>query len=204
MDYALELGRRERKRQAIHESLLQAAQALFAQQGVNRTTVDDIAEAADVSRQTVFNHFPYKEAFALELAAETLRRVGDQARAQLESEVPAIDVLGRVSERLLDQAIQQGEQIVVVAQELLHPDQERAERAAERVPLKELFEAILIQAREEGSVRGDLPLEIVSNRLSANFATIVGQVMNCDPEGLHRELAICFEIVLNGISERRN
>lgn len=204
MDYVIELGRRERKRQAVHQNVLEVASRLFAERGVARTTVDDIAEAADVARQTVFNHFPYKEALALELAADTVRAVAQAAHALLEAGVPAVDVLETVAFRILETALEKGEQSVVVARELLHSDGERAARAAESVPVRSLIEAILIQAREEGSVREDLPLELVARTMAVVLTNIVAQIMHTAASTLREDLGVCFDMLLNGISERRN
>jgi len=48
----------------MRERLLSAALGLFAAQGYDETTIDQIAERADVARQTVLNHFPRKADFA--------------------------------------------------------------------------------------------------------------------------------------------
>ena len=54
-------GLRERKKRATRAAIHDAAMDLFAGQGFARTTIDQIAEAADVSRATVFTYFPTKE-----------------------------------------------------------------------------------------------------------------------------------------------
>lgn len=203
MDYVIEQGRRERKRRAIRQNLLEAASTLFAERGVARTTIDEIAEAADVARQTLFNHFPYKEALALELASDAIRQLAERAYALLEAGTSAIEVLEQVARGVLDYSIDHGESAAVVARELLHHDPERATRAEGCVPLGPLFEAILIQAREEGSIRSDLPLDVVAGRVSIIFATIVAQSMNNDAASLRRDLSVCFDMLFNGISERR-
>ncbi|GAB3156544.1 hypothetical protein GCM10027290_54540 [Micromonospora sonneratiae] len=56
-----ELGRRERKKQVTRQALVNAAVRLFTEKGYDRTSVADIAEAADVSKRTFFLHFPAKE-----------------------------------------------------------------------------------------------------------------------------------------------
>jgi AcrR family transcriptional regulator len=48
----------------MRERLLSAALDLFASNGFAETTIDQIAERADVARQTVLNHFPHKTDFA--------------------------------------------------------------------------------------------------------------------------------------------
>ncbi len=199
----IDQGRRHRKWQAVHQGLLDAADSLFRDHGVSHTTVEDIAEAADVARQTVFNHFPYKEVFALELGAVSVSRVAQQAHALLEAGEPALQVLQRAGEWLLEAATGQGEVAVVVARELLHPDPERAGRAAEHVPLSAVFEAILQRAHEENTVRNDLPLPMIASRVSAVLLGIVAQATTCEAAHLRYELTVGFDILLNGISERR-
>jgi AcrR family transcriptional regulator len=202
MDERYELDRRQRKRQVLHERLLDTAGQLFRERGIAQTTVDDIADAADVCRQTVFNHFPYKECLALELGEEAIRRIGHRAHALLEAGVPALEVLQQAAEWVLDAAMAEGDVAVAVAQELLHPDPERAERAARQVPIRDILEAILVQAWEEGSVRDDLPIDVMASRISAVLTSIVPQVTARDPQHLRRDLSICFDIVFNGIMKR--
>ena len=54
-------GLRERKKRATRIAIRDAAMRLFADHGFAGTTMDQIAEAADVSRATVFTYFPTKE-----------------------------------------------------------------------------------------------------------------------------------------------
>lgn len=53
---------RERKKLAAWRAIRAAALRLFEEQGYEGTTVEQIAEAADVSRATFFNYFAGKEA----------------------------------------------------------------------------------------------------------------------------------------------
>lgn len=55
------LNRRTRKRLATRQAISDVATRLFLERGFDRVTIDEIAEAADVGRMTVFNHFPRKE-----------------------------------------------------------------------------------------------------------------------------------------------
>ncbi|OBF11294.1 TetR/AcrR family transcriptional regulator [Mycobacterium sp. ACS4331] len=52
------LGRRERKNAATRRALAEAAERLFLANGYDAVTVKDIADAADVSVPTLFNHVP--------------------------------------------------------------------------------------------------------------------------------------------------
>jgi AcrR family transcriptional regulator len=55
-------GRRERRKAQTRAAVRETAQRLFAERGFDAVTIADVAAAADVAVQTVFNHFETKEA----------------------------------------------------------------------------------------------------------------------------------------------
>ncbi|MEY2476390.1 MAG: hypothetical protein QOG87_1705 [Actinomycetota bacterium] len=73
-------GVRERKKRATRAQLEEAAFSLFAQQGYDSTTVDEISEAAHVSPRTFFRYFATKEDVIFGDHAEYL----EQVRAAME------------------------------------------------------------------------------------------------------------------------
>ncbi|HEY1157867.1 MAG TPA: TetR family transcriptional regulator [Arthrobacter sp.] len=54
-------GLRERKRAATRAAITSTARALTAERGLNGYTVEEVCEAAGISRRTFFNYFPTKE-----------------------------------------------------------------------------------------------------------------------------------------------
>ncbi|MFF5860032.1 TetR/AcrR family transcriptional regulator [Streptomyces sp. NPDC012751] len=55
------VGRRERNKQRVRERLYSAAVELFVEKGYENTSINEIAERADVARGTFFNYFQRKE-----------------------------------------------------------------------------------------------------------------------------------------------
>jgi AcrR family transcriptional regulator len=79
---------RERKKQRTREALLRTALELFTTQGYEHTTVDDIADAVDVSQRTFFRYFAGKEEAALALQEMTVAHFLDAVRARPPHEAP--------------------------------------------------------------------------------------------------------------------
>ncbi|MFM2482319.1 TetR/AcrR family transcriptional regulator [Celerinatantimonas sp. YJH-8] len=63
--------RSEQKRKAI----LHAALSAFREDGAQQTSMDKIAELANVSKRTIYNHFPSKEALIASLLAELWQNI---------------------------------------------------------------------------------------------------------------------------------
>ncbi len=100
---------RERKKLATRRALQRFALDLVAERGYSKVTIEDIAEAADVSPRTFFNYFPSKEAALL--GADPERTEG--LRQRLVDEPPGksplealravmVDEVRRLSEELAE------------------------------------------------------------------------------------------------------
>jgi len=59
---AAQLGLRQRKKDSSRRAIEDAAWELFAEQGYEETSINDIAERANVAPRTFFRYFPTKEA----------------------------------------------------------------------------------------------------------------------------------------------
>lgn len=71
-------------------AMLRAAEDLFLQRGYVGTSMDDLATAAGVSKQTLYTHFGNKEALFVELVSQLTSDAGDRVeRPDLTPSTPA-------------------------------------------------------------------------------------------------------------------
>ena len=75
---AAHAGLRQRKKDSSRRAIEDAAWALFAEQGYEETSINDIAERADVAPRTFCRYFPTKEAVMYPQFEELLQSVRDE------------------------------------------------------------------------------------------------------------------------------
>jgi AcrR family transcriptional regulator len=73
---------REVARNAVRDEVMRAAWLLFAEQGFEATTVEQIAQAAGMSRRTFFRYFAGKDELILDKLLEAGDRLADALRAR--------------------------------------------------------------------------------------------------------------------------
>ena len=75
-------GLRERKKQRTHAAISEAAISLFLEHGFNQVSVAQVAEAAEVSKRTLFAYFPTKEDLVVHLLADHETEIARVVRAR--------------------------------------------------------------------------------------------------------------------------
>jgi AcrR family transcriptional regulator len=97
-------GLRERKRAETHARIRAEAIRLFLERGFETTTLDDIAEAAGVSRRSLFHYFESKEEIVLSSRTDFPKIIA-QAIGQRPVGEPLLDM---VENALIDTATRYG------------------------------------------------------------------------------------------------
>ena len=147
------LGSRELKKAATRKALIDAAARLFAERGVEGTTMDDIARAAGTSRTSVFNYFGYKEMILCEIGARYVAEIAGTARASRSRRttprgllMDMVDTLAAIAER--DPML-----LGAVAREMTHPDLERRRQASETMGYGAIVGETVDALEESGNLR---------------------------------------------------
>ena len=146
-------GRRERKKRARRERIYEAARQLFLEQGYAATTVEQIAEAADVAQTTFFNHFQSKDAVLREMTGE----ISAHLEAMLQQELATSDTAERRIRRFATQALRALGATEGLAREVLLELLRKASGPGTALPylasVREPFTLIVREGQSAGDVR---------------------------------------------------
>lgn len=156
------LGLRERKKQKTRETIIDVALELFVKQGYEQTTIAEIADAAEVSRRTIFTYFPSKEDILFSDLPEVLERLAEALRERPEG-TTALDALREfIVGSLIPYRTQTLRKTIVATDESLC----RIERAR-YAPLEGLMAEAIAEDLHAGP--GDFRPQIVAAALFAAF-----------------------------------
>lgn len=92
----MKIGRVEKRKKDTRQRIAHAALELFAEQGIDATTIAEISEAADIGKGTFFTYFPTKEDVFVEVGTLILERIAASLQsAELEGATSAAAMLER-------------------------------------------------------------------------------------------------------------
>ncbi|MEV4141316.1 helix-turn-helix domain-containing protein [Dactylosporangium sp. NPDC049742] len=91
-------GLRDLKKARTRRLIAETAARLFAERGYERVTVSEVARAAEVAEQTLYNYFPTKEHLVTDREQQIQDQLGELIRARPAGTSPAAAVRGFVLE----------------------------------------------------------------------------------------------------------
>ncbi|AKG45538.1 TetR/AcrR family transcriptional regulator [Streptomyces xiamenensis] len=101
-------GLRERKKQQTRQHISDVATGMFLERGFDEVTVAEVAEAADVSVNTVYNYFPAKEDLFLDRQEEAIDHPSLLVRERAPGQSAAEAVLGAIRQDIISRGARIG------------------------------------------------------------------------------------------------
>jgi AcrR family transcriptional regulator len=154
-DSSVPLGRRERRKLEVRTRIYSAARELFAKQGFDATTVDEIAEVADVASATFFNHFQSKQAILRLMTGEVVEHLHAMTVESLVGDGPAFERIRRfIAQAAEDISASRG----AARETLLEFMRLDATPDGPHPYLERLFEpivALVVEGQRDGEIRTD-------------------------------------------------
>ena len=167
------LSRRERRKREVRERIMEAAMDRFVAQGFSATTVDQIAEDADVAQKTFFNYFPTKQELFRQLAAERIDELQEILEEEREREGATAERLARSFLRLSELLEQRGRLGRDLVLELMRA-RTVGDTGEDISRLHQAFGGILRDGQGSGDVRRDHPVQFLTEMVVGCFGGVMG------------------------------
>lgn len=197
----LDPGRRERKRLQQLDHLADTAWAMFEADGFEAVTMERIAEAADVSKVTLYKHFPAKEALLTHVMHQKLRQAWPQIQGEL-AQHPA----GRPRLQLFlahHARWCEAHRGYLLPYVLYRLNERRLFReGVERSGFDRIFAALISEGQAAGLFRADQPAALLAHYLQ--FAHLGAMLRWLLSEGLslEEEISCMLDLVCAGMEAR--
>lgn len=147
----------------VRGSIVEAAVTCFGEYGVAKTTMEDIAQRAKVSRITVHRHFRTREALIQEVLAEKLRRFNTRARKALEARDSLEDRILEYLTLSMSVGVRDKSLLALLDTESsAHAGEVVATSEVLRRSVEELWQPFFEEARDRGELRSGITLEDAS------------------------------------------
>lgn len=192
-----------RKKEENKKRITTVAMELFNKQGVEKTTMEQIAEEADVAKGTLYNYFPVKEAIIDEYVKENFMMKYKDRWQRIEKLQDTQARFEQFLRELVEEVCAQDEifekHIVYMIKKITSLKREERVNSGFRLMAREILEL----GQKNREIRNDVPLEIMIGFLESSFINVVQQYFrspesfNCD-EAVKQYIAIC----VNGTSEQ--
>lgn len=163
---------RERNKQRNVQRIVDAASALFHTTGYTQTTMDAIAEQAEVSRATLFNYFPTKQALLMPLTNTLYREhVHPEIHSYLNTQPTTVQALHRLFMSIHEHILLVPDLYRALQEELFHHKPGTEQNAG--TGFLETLVALLRYGKRRGEVRSDLPLEKMAHYIGALYVSVL-------------------------------
>jgi AcrR family transcriptional regulator len=146
----------------VDERLLAEATRLFAKQGFDRTSVQEIVEAAGVTKGAMYHYFGSKDDLLHEIYGRVLRDQMERLEKFAAGGAPSAERVRDAAADVVITTIENLDDVKIFGQSMHHlsPGKQRAVRA-ERRRYHECFRSLVEEGQRDGTFRQDVPADLV-------------------------------------------
>lgn len=197
------MNRRERKKEETKSNIIHCALELFRAQGFPETSMEEIAEKADISKGTLYNYFENKESILCAYVQAVILDFGEEMETQLKEHQGIAAQLRLLLDFRHDFFSKNPELTAIYLsfrmQTLFNIPSTNPFNHPHRSGLEKVILNMIAEAQKNGEVRGDIPTLV----LARNFQLItVNYFLSCqfiqEPAGLEQLREQLIEVLLNG------
>lgn len=197
-------NRTERKKEETRKKIISAAVDLFNKKGFEQTTVEQIAEVADVAKGTIFNHFPVKEAIVREHVQRKLKEVGPEIVRKVEGMPDTrtrLNALFNLTNEWLENSLNEDvikKYMSYMIQTILDTTRDPGTRSG----YGDILQSIIGLGQDKGEIRRDIPAQTLAIYLDWQNALVMMAWLAYPQMSLIDMINRMTDLFLNGAIDR--
>jgi AcrR family transcriptional regulator len=194
------LSRRTRRRLEVRRRIVEAAVALFDEQGMAATTVAAICARADVANKTFFNHFPAKSDLLREIAQGALDDLLTDIEEARKAPGGTRERLRRLFEQIAEEALAAGPMHRELLAEIIHVAHESGTEREQARRLHSAFRGLVREGRSAGDVATAHTMETQTDMVVGAFYALMLNWANLDDYPLRRQAAAAARFLADALA----
>lgn len=195
--------RTERKKEKTRQDIIKIAIHLFARDGVDSVSMEQIAIAADIARGTLYNYFPVKEAIISDYiedlsVSNNLQRI-QRMRSMPDTRTRIGAVLAELIQGIRKMPDLFEKHFIYRTKQMISLRKDENNGKGLRLLEKEIIHL----GQDSGEIRTDIPPAIIEGLFEFVFIEMAQQFYY-DPENFQENevIAACVEVFINGTGKK--
>jgi AcrR family transcriptional regulator len=183
MEKLMRTSRRDIAKADKRRRIIEASRQLFSTQGFDGTTVQQIANSADVGAGTLFLYVSDKSELLLLVFREAIEKELERAATRLNKKSGFLASVGSFFTQLISLYQKDlGLSRIYIREFLFHEGQVRAQLDEQNSRILQLLQARVLAAQEKGEVREDVEPQVVAIHMYALYhSTLSFYLASCLP-----------------------
>lgn len=173
-------GRRERRKLEVRRRMVEAAETLFEEKGVQAATVAEICERADVAHKTFFNHFPAKQDLVRAMAEASMEILLEEIEVARTTGGSTAGRLRAFFESVARRATAAGPMHRELLTEIIHAAQQADAESANARRLHHAFGGIVRDGIAAGEITRAHPAETLTESIVGTYYALMFNWANLD------------------------
>jgi AcrR family transcriptional regulator len=192
----LSKARKELLTTMMKESIFEAATSVLCERGMDGTTMNRVAEAAELSKSSLYDYFPSKEELMEFVSARLVVPFIQAVEETLRIDLPA----PRKLEKILRMAFESGTKHKAIVRLLMQSGQDYRMKQKNRPRILEAFTAIFEQGIKEGSFHPHNPAN--TGRMFLGSLSELFEMLgsSASEEAANEYVEAFIDIALHGLS----
>ena len=194
-------GRRERKKEETRKQIISVGMKLICELGFESTSMEQIADAADVAKGTLYNYFPVKEAIVAGYFRQCAVDMGVHVNELVVSDLSVREKLKQLYYAVADWQVSHKEILAIYLSYRLQNITNGSMEPENRSGFHQNLQKVMQSGIDSGELRGGFSAEELVSYMESVYLVVIMRWLKNDSADLYPELDRMIDLFLSGAAD---